>query len=134
MMEQMNNITNKLIELFLMIIWWTCLWSLCKVIMVIFMLKILHAMVTVLSNFLHLHILINQTWLLMVKLFLPVKWYMKEPIFKININSNDYVLQKYKPNDTIVSTRTIIKSNINVICYDSKDIFPPRARSIPHND
>ena len=75
--EQMKKIRNTLIELFSMIVWWTCLWSLRKVNMVIFMLIIIHVIVTILSNFLHIHITFKQTWVLMVKLFLLVKWYVR---------------------------------------------------------
>ena len=46
--------------------------------MVLLILIILHVMVNIQSNFLHLHIPLKHTRLLIVKLFLLVKWYVKE--------------------------------------------------------
>ena len=46
MMEQMKKCTNTLIELFLMVMLWTCIWSLRKENIVILILMILHVMVT----------------------------------------------------------------------------------------
>ena len=45
--------------------------------------------------------------------------------FPININSHHYVLQKTKYINIIVSLRTIINDNVNVICHDSEDFFLP---------
>ena len=45
--------------------------------------------------------------------------------FSININSRYYVLQRTKSINTIVSLRKIISGNVNVLCYDSKDVVPP---------
>ena len=41
--------------------------------------------------------------------------------FPISINSHYYFSQKTKSINTIVSLRTIINGNINVICYDSNN-------------
>ena len=41
--------------------------------------------------------------------------------FLININSHYYVLQKNKPNNTIISLKTIINGNVKVKCYELKD-------------
>ena len=49
--------------------------------MVLLMLMMIHVVVTILSNFLHLHITFNQTLVLMVDLFPLVKWYVMEPIY-----------------------------------------------------
>ena len=40
----------------------------------------------------------------------------------------------YKTNKTILSLKTIINGNANIICYDSKDVVPPYLRSISQND
>ena len=53
--------------------------------------------------------------------------------FPININSYYYVLQK-KTNKIIVSLRTIVNGNVNIICYDSKDVVPPCLSYISHNN
>ena len=53
--------------------------------------------------------------------------------FPININSCYYILQKNKSINTIVSLRTIINGNGNILCYDLKDILPPCSRSISQN-
>ena len=50
--------------------------------------------------------------------------------FPININSHYYVLQKPKPINTIVSYRTITNGNINIICYDSKNVVTMCLRYI----
>ena len=50
--------------------------------------------------------------------------------FPISINSHYYFLQKTKSINTIVSLRTIINGNINVICYDSNNFVPQCLRSI----
>ena len=73
-MEQRKNITNTLIKLFLMLVWWTCLWSLWKGNMVLLMMMILHVMVTILSKFLHLHTPFNKTWLFMVTITLYTRF------------------------------------------------------------
>ena len=82
MMEYTKNSTNTSIEIYFMSIWWTCILSLRKVIMVLLILIILHVMVKILSNFLLLHTPFNQTWVCMVKLFPPVKSDVKEPFLK----------------------------------------------------
>ena len=51
MMEQMKKFTNTLFETFLIVMWWTCLRSLCKENMMILMLMILHVVVNILSVF-----------------------------------------------------------------------------------
>ena len=43
-------------------------------------------------------------------------------------------LQRTKSINTIVSLRTIINGNVNVICYNSKYVVPPCLRSISQND
>ena len=53
--------------------------------------------------------------------------------FPININSCYYVLLKTKSINTIVSLGTIINVNVNVICYDLKDVFPPCLLFTSHN-
>ena len=121
-MEKMKNSTNTLINLYLMVMLLTCLWSLWKVIVLILMLIILHVMVNVLAKFLNLHILFKHILLFVVKLFIPVKWYVKEHIFQINSNYHYYVLQKNESNNKILYLRTIINGNVNVICYDSKGV------------
>ena len=55
-------------------------------------------------------------------------------LFSININYHYYVLQITKTINTIFSLRKIINCNINIICYDSKDVVTPCLRSISHND
>ena len=53
---------------------------------------------------------------------------------KENIVSNKYQLSLLfltkKSNYAIVSSKKIINTNVNVICYDSKDIVPTCLRSI----
>ena len=51
-------------------------------------------------------------------------------LFPININYHYYVLQKTKSINIIVSLRKIIKGNVSVICYYSRDVFPPCLSSI----
>ena len=51
--------------------------------------------------------------------------------FIININYNYFISPKNKSNDTIESLRKIINSNINIICYYSKDVVPYYLGSIP---
>ena len=53
--------------------------------------------------------------------------------FPINNHYNYYDLQRTKSINTIFSLSTIINGNVNVICYDSKDVFPLCLRSISHN-
>ena len=53
--------------------------------------------------------------------------------FPININSHYRVLQITKSINTIVSLRIIINGNVNVMCYDYKDVFPACLRSISQN-
>ena len=131
----MKNITSTLSELFLMLMWGTCLWYLWKLNMVLLMLIIIHFMVNTLSNFLHLHVPFKQTWGLMVKLFLLVKWYVKELIvFPINIIFSFLCFTKTKSINTILSLRTKISGNVNLFCYDSKDVILPSFRSISQND
>ena len=50
--------------------------------------------------------------------------------FPISINYYYYALQKTKSINAIVSLRKITNGNINVICYDSKDVVPQCLRSI----
>ena len=129
MMEQIKKIANTLIELYLMAIRLTCIWFIWKVIMVIFMLMVIHVMVTILSNFFHLHIPFKNTWLLVVGLFLPVKWYVKELFFSISI----LIIMLYKKINPIikfVSIGKIFNGNFNVIFHDSKDVVPYSLRSI----
>ena len=64
---------------------------------VILVLVILHVMVNVLSNFLRLNLPFNHTWLLIVKLFLPVKWYVKELIPFQSISILVHVFYKNNP-------------------------------------
>ena len=54
-------------------------------------------------------------------------------VFTTNINYYYYVLQK-KSNNAIFSLRKIINGNVNVICYDSKDVIPPCVRFISQKD
>ena len=51
----------------------------------------------------------------------------------ININSNYYVSQRTKYINTIFSLSKTINTNVNVICYYSKDVFPPCLLYIPQN-
>ena len=102
--------------------------------MVLLMLMIIHVMITILSNFLHLHIPFNQNLLLTVKLFLPLKGYVREIIFQNKYKLSSLCFTKNKSNNTIVSLRKLIYGNVNVICYDSKDFVPPCVRYIPYND
>ena len=51
-----------------------------------------------------------------------------DDFFPIYINSYYYVLQK--KNNTIFYLRTITNENVNVICYDSKDVVPTCLRYI----
>ena len=50
--------------------------------------------------------------------------------FLININFHDYVLLKKNSINTIIYLRITINGNVNVICYDSKDVLPSCLRSI----
>ena len=52
----------------------------------------------------------------------------------VNINYHYFVLKIIKSINTIVSLRTIINGNVNVICHDSKDVVPPCLISISQND
>ena len=54
--------------------------------------------------------------------------------FPININYHYYFLQKTKSINKIVSLRTIINGNVNLICYYLKDVIKLCLRSIWHND
>ena len=123
-MEHMKKVTNTLIEIFFMVMWWKRLWSLCKRIVVLLMLMIINGIVNILSKYMHFYIPFNQTWVLMINLFLPVKWYVKEPIFFQSVSILIIIFTENKSNNTLVYLRTIINGNVNVICYDSKDIFP----------
>ena len=53
--------------------------------------------------------------------------------FPININNHYYVLQITESINTIFSLRKIINGNVNVICYDSRDVITPCLRSISNN-
>ena len=55
-------------------------------------------------------------------------------LVSIIINYQYYYLQKTKSINTIVSLRKIINGNVNVICYDWKDVVPQCLRSISQND
>ena len=133
MTEQMKIFTNTLIERFLIVMWWTYIWSLWKENMMILIIMILHFMVTILSNFLHLRIPSKQT---LVWSSYLVQWndMWSNIYFPVNINSHYCGLQKNKFNNTIVSLRTVINVDVNVVCYDSNDFVPPYLISIPHND
>ena len=50
--------------------------------------------------------------------------------FPININSNHYVYPKNESNNTILSLKTIINGNVNLISYDSNDVVPSSLISI----
>ena len=50
--------------------------------------------------------------------------------FLVNINSLYYFLPNNKSINTIVSKRTNISGNFNVICYDLNDVLPPCIQSI----
>ena len=54
--------------------------------------------------------------------------------FPIYINSHYYALQRTKSIKTIISIRTIINGNGDVICYGLKDVLPPCLRSISQYD
>ena len=53
--------------------------------------------------------------------------------FPINIYSRYYALQITKSINTNFSLRKIINRNINIICYDFKDVVPVCLRSISQN-
>ena len=54
----------------------------------------------------------------------------EEIVFTINNNFHYYVLQISKSINTIVSLGKMINGNVNLICYDSKDIVTPCLRYI----
>ena len=54
--------------------------------------------------------------------------------FPMSISSYYYVLQRTKSIITIFSLRKIINENVNVICYDHKDVLQFCLSSIPQND
>ena len=54
--------------------------------------------------------------------------------FPININYRYCVLQKNKSINTVVSLSIIINGNVNVICYDSKDVVQMCLRYISQNN
>ena len=54
--------------------------------------------------------------------------------FPININSHYYVLQRTKSINIIFSLRKIINGNVNIICYDYKDVVTQCLRYISQND
>ena len=94
-------------------------------------LMILHVMVTILSN------LFSSPYTLQSDLSIEGKFISSSElvckgmyVFPININSHYYVLQKTKSINTIVSLRTIINNNINIICYYYNNVLPPCLRSI----
>ena len=60
--------------------------------------------------------------------------YEQNYFFPININSQYYVLQRTQSINTIFYLRTIINGNINIICYDPKDVVSMCLRSISCND
>ena len=53
--------------------------------------------------------------------------------FSVNINDHCYVLQKNKPITFFSSIMTIINGNVNVICYDLKDIVLPSLQYMSQN-
>ena len=55
-------------------------------------------------------------------------------LVSIIINSHYYYLQKTKSINKIVSLRTIINDNTNIICYDLKDVVPQCLRCTSQND
>ena len=55
-------------------------------------------------------------------------------LFPININYRYYFLQRSKSINIFFSLRTIINGNVNVICYDWKDVVTQCLRSISQND
>ena len=54
--------------------------------------------------------------------------------FPENTNYCYHALQITKFINAIVSIRTIINGNVNVICYDLEDFIPPCLQSILHHD
>ena len=128
-MEQMKKSMNTLIKIFLIVMWWRFLWSLWKVNILLLIMMILHFMVTILSNFLHLRIPSKQT---LVWSSYLVQWndMWSNIYFPVNINSHYCGLQKNKFNNTIVSLRTVINVDVNVVCYDSNGVVPYCLQSI----
>ena len=123
-------IMNAFIELYLMEMLWTCLWSFWKEMMALLMLKILHTRVSILSDFLHIHIHFKNTWIWMFESLILVKWYMKELIYPITINYSYYDSSKTKPNNNIASLRKIINGDVNMKCPDSNDVVPSSLGTI----
>ena len=54
--------------------------------------------------------------------------------FPVNVNSHYYVLQKTKSINTMFSLRNTINGNVDVMCYDSNNVFPPCLSSLSQND
>ena len=97
MTKHMKNIMKTLIELFLMVIWWTCLWLLYKENMSQLILTIIHVVVTILSSFFHRHIPFKQTWVFMEKLFHLTKFMWRNLFISSQYQFSLWCLYK-KPN------------------------------------
>ena len=67
----------------------------------------------------------------MAKLFILVKWYVKENFIYQYLSIINITLTP--PPKIIVSFRTIINGNINMKIYDSNDDVPFSLRNIPQN-
>ena len=95
---------------------------------------ILHVMDIISSSFIHRNIPFNQTWVFMDKLFHLEKFYVKEFIYFQAVLILIIMFYK-KPNPlTQFFFGIIINGNINVICYDSKNVVPICLRYISQND
>ena len=101
--------------------------------MVLLILMILHLIVTVLLIFLLLHIPLNQILLSISKLFILVKRSVRELIFFQSKWILVIIFTKTKSINRIIYLGEIINGNVNVICYDLKDIVPLSLRSISQN-
>ena len=132
MTKQMNNITKASIELFLMVMWWKCLWSSWKEDMVQLMLTILHFMVIISSSILYLYIPFKQTWVFMNKLFHLQNWMWRNLVLPNQYKLPSLCLKK-KAHEHICF-RTILNVNINVIWHDLKDIVPLCLRYISQSN
>ena len=70
----------------------------------------------------------------MDELFHLDKLYVKELIYLQSISILIIMFPKTKSINIFVSIRKIIKGNVNVIYYDSKDVVPPCLSSISKNN
>ena len=96
---------------------------------------IIYVMVIISSNFLHRHIPLNNTWLLMHMLSHQVKLYVKEPFYFLLILIIIIMLKKLKKSiNTIVYVSKIINGNVHVICYGWNYIAPQCFRSVSRID